>query len=114
MNHIRERNVFMAGRIVLGLLCLLYTGMAAADAWYLLGREGGCFPIGPVLVKKVPEAADIADPDAFVRLMQQQGHEVSREDRAMPHGRLTVVRVPALGLALGFGDQALCQHYPPA
>lgn len=101
----------MTHRFILLTTCLLAAAPSSADEWRLMAREGGCFPPGPVLARKVPEAAGIKDPEAFVRLMHSQGREVIREDEPLPVGRLVKVSVPSLGLALGFADKVLCRRF---
>lgn len=101
----------MPSKSVLPLLALILATPALADEWFLAGREGGCSPIS-VLVRKVPEAADIHDPDAFVALMRAQGREVTREPLPVPDSKAVVVKVPSRELSLLFVDERFCRRFP--
>jgi len=101
----------MPSKSALPLLGLVLAAPALADEWFLASREGGCGPIS-VLVRVVPEAADIRDPDAFVALMRAQGREVTRKQLPLPDGKAVVVRVPSLGLSPLFVDERFCRRFP--
>jgi hypothetical protein len=82
---------------------------AFADTWFLAGHEGGCSPIA-MLVRVVPEAANIHAPDTFIALMRTQGREVTREAFSLPNGKAVAVKVPSLGLSPLFVDEQVCRR----
>ncbi len=100
----------MSIKSVLLLLGLAFTMQTFADTWFLAGREGGCRPIA-ILVRAVPETAEIHDPEAFIALMRAQGREVTRKVLPLPDGKAVAVKVPSLGLSPLFVDERVCRRF---
>lgn len=70
-----------------------------AEEWMLMGREGGCVTLAQATAR-LPLLSGVTTPDQLVAKIRRQGEEVRRQD--IEQGGVTVVRIDAPGLGLGF------------
>lgn len=70
-----------------------------AEEWMLMGREGGCVTLAHATAR-LPLLSGVTTPDQLVAKIRRQGEEVHRQD--IEQGGVTVVRIDAPGLGLGF------------
>jgi len=100
-------------KIRLALAGLVCTGLAispapqAAERWLLLSRHGNCADV-QVLKRKVPDLGEITEPEAFVSLMRQKGHEATLARISVPRGKAFEVSVPKKGMSLIFVTSEMC------
>lgn len=76
--------------------------------WRLMARHGACDELDTLRVK-VPNLADVGDPQSLVRQMRDRGHEASANVFPGTEGRAVAVKVPALELDLVFATRHLCE-----
>ena len=70
-----------------------------AEEWMLMGREGGCVTLAQATAR-LPLLSGVTTPDQLVAKIRRQGDEARRQD--IEQGDVTVVRIDAPGLELGF------------
>lgn len=80
---------------------------AIAEAWALLGREGGCYPI-QTLKRRVTDLPEVKDPESFERFVRVQGWRYTRRPVAGGPGRAEEFVVESQGLSLVFVTAGFC------
>ena len=75
--------------------------------WRLMARHGACDELDALRLK-VPDLADVGDPQAFARQMRDRGRDASAEVFPGTEGRAVSVKVPSLELDLVFATRDLC------
>ncbi|NOT94934.1 MAG: hypothetical protein HOP00_01300 [Nitrospira sp.] len=89
---------------------MLGTGIALADSeWLLMSRHGECVEIAS-LIRKVPDLGAIRDPDAFIKLMRDKGHQVGVQILPAPSGKVVEIKVPDRDLSLLFVTSEVCRQ----
>ena len=78
------------------------------ENWFLMARHGECAKIES-LQKKIPELEKIKNPDEFLKLMKEQGHEVKVNKMQETGGNAIEVNIPDKGLYLIFVREVLCK-----
>lgn len=96
---------------VFSLLSLTtYIPYAASDdseKWFLMSRHGECAEI-KTLQRKIPDIGGINDPESFIKLMEEKGNEVIKNEPKELKGKAVEVSVPNEGLSLMFVVESVC------
>lgn len=103
------RHIAYSSAFAIALLCVVSTGALAADTWYVMSRQGDCFPIR-CLERKFSELGNISNPEAFVAFVQARGLNVSSRTISLKGGKAVEVLVPAKQLSLVFVTSDTCRE----
>ena len=97
--------------LTIGVLVGWVSAAQAEQQWFLMTRHGDCADVAS-LKRKVPDLGAVRDPESFVKLMREKGHQVQTSEMDNPNGKIVDVRVPERELALMFVPAALCERTP--
>ena len=90
-------------------IILLFVGfgtLAGPGEWFLMARHGECVELN-ALERKIENMDAVTDPNSFVELMHERGHEVSVEDL---NEYAVQISVPGKGLALVMVRREMCSE----
>ena len=62
------------------------------------------------LKRRIPDLGDVSDPDSFIKLMRQRGHQVSSNEISVARGKAVEVKVPEKELFLIFVAPEVCEN----
>lgn len=74
-----------------------------------MSRDRECMDVAS-LTRKVPDLGAIRDPDAFIKLMRDKGHQVGVQVLPASSGKVVEVKVPDRDLSLLFVTSEVCRQ----
>ncbi len=85
------------------------SGMAWAETWLLLGREGGCVTLAEAARRK-PEFKGVVGPEDLARRLRANGHAVTLREIGTAEVRVVAVEAPDAGIGVIFAPEHMCRN----
>ena len=83
------------------------SGVAWAETWMLLGREGGCVTLAEAARRK-PVFQGVAGPEDLAQRLRPKGYAVTLREIGTAEVRVVAVEAPDAGLGAIFAPAHMC------